>query len=205
MTNYTLNFERLYTKAKEHDLTLSSSVLAYFLLSQANLSDSEEKLIKATISKLDFKEMKTKLRKVFGKDESKDWDEIAVKVEDINLCDENEEEVFYGRYNYHRPYQRNPYRGRTSFRGYGAERPYRGMGSSSSFRSNWKSKVQYDSKGNKMRCRVCESVMHRAAECPDRAYYTECQDNESDFEVVLYQSNLLTDKQYNVFVAESSN
>ena len=93
---YILAFDKRYAKAKSHGFTLADSCLGYFLLNQAKLSEDHKKLVRATITKLDVTEVKTKLQKVFGSGETAagDGDGIKVKVEDINLA---ENDVLYGK------------------------------------------------------------------------------------------------------------
>ena len=62
--NYINDFERLYNKVKAFKIELPSQVLAYRLLESASLSSSKNGLVRATITKLDFKEMKAQLRKL---------------------------------------------------------------------------------------------------------------------------------------------
>ena len=211
IATYISEFERRYSKAKEHGCELSSSVLAYFLLNQAKLSDNNNKLVKATVTKLDFEEMKSKLKKVFGSGESDKvvQDDFKIKIEDINISEENEEDVFYGRYGNSRPFPRYSGRGYPYNRGTrGAFRPNRGAsGSYNSYNNRGPMRGKYfgahnENKEKKVRCSICESIYHKSYECPDKIYFAEEED--IDYDVVLYQSNLLTESQYNVFVAESS-
>ena len=96
ITSFVNEFERRHNLAKTHGCEISSNILAFFLLNQANLSEEHKKLVKATISQLEFEDMKTKLLKVFGSPVNNDCvDEIKVKVEDINFGEEKEE-AFYG-------------------------------------------------------------------------------------------------------------
>ena len=56
-----------------------------------------------------------------------------------------------------------------------------------------------------MRCEFCESVFHTTHECPEKIYYQEEDYEEApSYDIVLYQSNLVTDEDYRVFVAEAS-
>ena len=99
--SYIGEFERRYNKAKKNDCTLSTNIQAYFLLNQAKLSADHKKLVRATVSTLEFQEMKTKLLKVFGTSAGtmKTGDEdFSVKVENLNIADDEEEDVLYGRF-----------------------------------------------------------------------------------------------------------
>ena len=98
ISNFITEFETRYAKTQENKCSLSTNILAYFLLNQAQLSENNNKLVRATLDKLEYEEMKTKLRKVFGSsDEVSPVDVSKVKIEDINLMDD-ECEALYGRY-----------------------------------------------------------------------------------------------------------
>ena len=248
MSKFISEFESRYNKAKQHGCVLSTSILGFFLLNQAKLSESNKKLIKATITELEFEDIKTKLKKVFATKEDssilKD-DDVKVKIEDLNIAEEEEEDVFYGVNNsrgsrgYRRSTSRYPRAGFGNFRGSNNYNQYhpRSYGESSyqnhyprsygesnnqnrgSFNQYSRSytennnnqrrnpyKSGYNAKGNKIRCSVCESIYHLNYECPEKIYH--CQEEEEDGEVqhdvVLYQSNLLTEREFKIFVAESS-
>ena len=231
ITKYITEFESRHHKAKSHGFTLDSSTLAFFLLNQAGLSDDHKRLVRATISKLDFDEVKTKLKKVFGSGETSERtkpesNEPNIKIEDINLLDDEEQDVLYGNY-----YQSGSYRGRGFSRGDGARGFYRNnrgnrggrgqmnysRGSYSNARaetdshenraaSKKKSTINgFDRKGNRIKCNFCESIFHYTAGCPEKVYFsTEDDDDDKDIEIALYQSNLITEKDYHIFVAEAS-
>ena len=56
------------------------------------------------------------------------------------------------------------------------------------------------------RCKFCQSIYHQVSECPDRLYYSEnCSDECPEHDVVLYESGLLTEEQFQIFVAQASN
>ena len=203
MMDFITEFERRHANAKTHGCELSSNVLAFFLLNQAQLEEEKKQLIKATITTLEYDEMKTKLSKVFGASNSRKYSEdINVKTEE--LCIAEEEEAFYGSYNYRPGGYRGKRgaqfsgRGRSNFRQPGYQ--YRGHGYS---RGGFVS-------GKKMKCYICESIMHLAKDCPDKIYFQEqnfCQEEEYEEEehnIVLYQSNLVTEQEFKIFVAEAS-
>ena len=167
--------------------------------------------MRATLVKLDVADMKSKLKKVFGyadKDQgacSMSLDPNNVKIENINIAegDESEFDVLYGRY-----YPQSQFRGgNQAYRGYARGNRRGGYKGSSSFqRVQFGNKVTAtDRKPKRLRCAVCESVFHLANQCPDKTYYCEEQDEASDFDVVLYQSNLISADQFNAFLVEASN
>ena len=204
ISQYVTEFERLYNKAKQHECTLSTGVLAYFLLNQANLSPDHKKLIKATISKLELNEVKTKLLKVFGTIDSsaqESSDDMKIKMEDLNIVEEMEEDVLYGGY-YQKKSRDAHY---NNMRGRGViTRNFRDQGyhQRTSVRGN-NSPSNQEKRSNRMRCFNCGSKYHFVADCPERAYYCG-QEEEEAYDVVLYQSNLVTPNDFNVFLTESS-
>ena len=187
MKDFIVEFEKRHVKAKNHGCELSVSILAFLLLNQAQLNSDKKELIKATIVKLEYEEMKTKLLKVFGGAEKENpMDSLSVKIE---------ENTFYGRNYQHQNTRtlrsnmnnRGNSRTRYQYRGY----PRRGGAGGS--RNSYKDKKQG-------RCNICESVFHYAKECPERVYYQEEEDeegyDEDTFDIVLYQSNLVTPMDY---------
>ena len=214
ISSFVNEFERLHNKAKVHGCDLSSPILAYFLLNQANLSESNKQLARATVSKLEFEDMKSKLLKIFGTGGVRDIESSLseVKIEDANVVDEMED-VYYGDYlnrDWQSRYPRrfpNSYRGnRYSSRGYV---PNRGASSQSSQwrpgrgRANYGGKYFQEFKQGKNRCSFCQSIYHLLEECPERFYHEEPEE-DSQHDIVLYQSNLITVRDYDIFVAESS-
>ena len=88
MSKFISEFESRYNKAKQHGCVLSTSILGFFHLTQAKLSESNKKLIKATIIELEFEDIKTKLKKVFAIKEDgsilKDDDvKVKIKIQDL--------------------------------------------------------------------------------------------------------------------------
>ena len=65
MTEHLNEFERLKSKIESYKMSLSSDVLAYRVLKSANLSEQHEQLARATISVLNYDNMKAQLRKIF--------------------------------------------------------------------------------------------------------------------------------------------
>lgn len=217
MNNFISEFESKYNKAKNHGFELSSSSLAFFLLNQAKLSDDHKKLIRATLDKFDYNDMKTKLKKVFssGQQDSKEED-IKIKIEDVNLAEDDEEDVLYGRYyarNESRGYPRSNWRGnswgyRGNFSGNRGNKTYqRPYGGNRGFNKDNRTFNAGSSEKSTRRtkCSYCESIFHQIYNCPDKVYFTtEQEDEETNYDVVLYQSNLLTEKEFQIFVSESA-
>ena len=63
---YLIEFEKRLHKTEKHGTTWSSDVLALKLLKNANLPETQQQMAKATLSTLTYKDMKTKLKNIFG-------------------------------------------------------------------------------------------------------------------------------------------
>ena len=136
IADFVVEFERLYNKAKAYDMVLPDGILAYEFLNNANISDSHEKLIRATMTELTYKAMKEQLCKVFGdlslsvssnKKENFGSSNNQVKVEARDEmafeATAEDEEVYYGNWRDNRPNRGKPrsnYRGRFNSRGRGS-------------------------------------------------------------------------------------
>ena len=209
IAEYNIEFEKRYNKAKSHGFTLADSCLGYFLLNQAHLSDDHKKLVRATISNLDLNEVKAKMNRVFGGDTTaRSLDDMRIKVEDVNLT---EEDVLYGNRYHGNRYDNGNYRrgGGNNQRRFpsqsyqNASMPNIGSSSIGAFK-----KKSYGAPGErrKLRCNICESTMHLSYGCPHKKAYMaeEGEDPDDDYTVVLYQSKLLTEDEYKTFVVESA-
>ena len=64
--HFMIHFERLYNKAKNYKMEIQDGAVAYQLLNIANLSDSNNQLITATLTEMKYSLMKDQLNKVFA-------------------------------------------------------------------------------------------------------------------------------------------
>ena len=96
---YIIEFEKRYTKIKNYGSLVSDDLLAYRLMERANLSKSNNKLLRAT-AEFKFDTMKAKLKSLFLNDKS---DALAggsaasARFESINLVDDMDEEYALAR------------------------------------------------------------------------------------------------------------
>ena len=164
--NYINDFERLYNKVKAFKIELPDQVPAYRLLESAHLSSSKNELVRATITKLGYTEMKAQLRKL---------EDMAVTTEGTSTPKIKEEpaETFYARggRGRGRPGSRSNNRGgrgRGSWRRGGNDRfpssdvfPGGDCPSGSGVRKN-----PIDDAGRVTKCFICKSTFHWAGECP---------------------------------------
>ena len=208
IADFVVEFERLYNKAKAHEMILPDGILAYEFLNNANISDSHEKLIRATMTELSYKSMKEQLRKVFGDlslsvSSNKTKDAVAgnnqVKLEsrdemtfETTSKDEEAQEVYYGNYRdrSNRGGRSRPNRGRSNFRGRGGRGQHGGAE-----RRNQDGKPRRNPAGpdgTPSTCMVCGSVFHWARDCPDSYDNLMKQKNKGkeDEEIALFSDTL---------------
>ena len=205
MKEFVVEFEKRHVKAKSHGCELSESILGFLLLNQAQLAKEKKELVKATLDKLEYQKMKEKLLKVFGGMDNQENSEVDgnIKVEQINLGEE--EEVLYGRnFGYNRGYNRGNrgfFSGRGFARGRGQNQQSRGFPR----KTNWTANKNYYDNKKKIRCEYCESICHTTRDCQEKVYFYQ-EDEEEDFtyDVVLYQSNLITPEDFTIFLSEAS-
>ena len=84
VSDYIIEFERLYNKAKQHRMGLPDGVLAYRFLNSVNISSHHVQLVRATLSELSYQSMKDQLKKIFSDPTNLVSDakqEQAIKVE----------------------------------------------------------------------------------------------------------------------------
>ena len=133
---YIIEFEKRYTKIKNYGSIVSDDLLAYRLMERANLSKSNNKLLRAT-AEFKFDAMKAKLKSLFMNESSTSTvTSTSSHFESINLMDDVTsedvfEETYYAQQNppFNRPSQYNNRvasarggRGRGGYRGGGGGR-----------------------------------------------------------------------------------
>ena len=219
MSDYLIQFELMYQKAKQYNNILTEPVLAYRLLKGANLSDEKQALARATCSQWTYDILKLQLKKIF--DHSTDnnpnfssegavggikFDELQIKSEPLH-CSKSEEVVedsnlfSRGRNNYN---QRNYSEQRNSQaydqRNYSDQRDGH--------------RLNPIMNGTRMKCIQCKSIYHLIRDCPykssqrnpnqnpnpnnrnfQRAYLTEDENEEPEIIYVqLFTSSHCTTK-----------
>ena len=63
---FLVEFDQRFNKLRRHQTTISEDLLGFKLLKSANLSDHHEQLIKATISCIDYENIKKKIKSIFS-------------------------------------------------------------------------------------------------------------------------------------------
>ena len=66
VSDYIIEFEHLYNKAKQHKMELPDGVLAYRFLNSANISSHHKQLVRATLPELSYQSIKDQLKKIFS-------------------------------------------------------------------------------------------------------------------------------------------
>ena len=186
MADYVAEFERLYNKAKVYEMVLPEGILAYKFLNNANLSDTHDKLIRATMTDLTYNSMKNQVKKIFGdlslnismNKSSTSSPQIKLEPEEsLNFeahTDDQENIVAYTRGSY-RQRQQPRYRGR-------------GRGNRQTFPGSTSAPKRNPTKpdGGTSTCNVCGSIYHWAKDCPNS--YVNMQHKRSNNEEADYVS-----------------
>ena len=113
MQQYILEFETKLDKTKLLGIVWPDDIIAFRLLKNANLPEQDHRLAKATVGSLEYVKVKEKLSSIFGEMETEATCSSSVKFEQLNITDciddseienDNEENIFYG--NQYQPRQR---------------------------------------------------------------------------------------------------
>ncbi len=162
ISEYLLEFNLKYGKIKCYDMTLPDGVLAYALLTCANLPADQEQICRATVTKLTYADMKLQIEKVVVcKEPTKDVCKIEPQFynDDSYYADDDQYEQFQepeyaveDDYNVDTYYTRQG--NRPSDREDHSNRPPQRLNPSDEF-------------GNPTPCRFCHSVYHWIDRCPD--------------------------------------
>ena len=209
---YCSEFEKRLSKVKTSGTTLSEPLLAFRLLKSANLSHSQNQLVRATINKMDYKSMATQLKKVVGYTNSENSDFIRIKEEGEEVY---QNETYYGgKHSYRKNKWQPPPRDKQRY-SYGGDRSYNDHRKD---RMNYERERQneyeprktrkvrgknpLDAYGKVTRCRICESINHWEDKCPDRkeqkdTYHEDLlnksdSSDESDVESLTYEIETLS-------------
>ena len=93
MKKYLIEFVRLYTKVKSHNMVLPVGVLGYTVLNSANLDKQRKQLRRATLSELEYDEMFKQLKKTFDESLVVSVDPLLIKEEPVFKA--TTEETYY--------------------------------------------------------------------------------------------------------------
>ena len=177
IAKYCWEFEKRLSKVKTSGTTLSEPVLAFRLLKSANLTEHQESLVRATITKIDYKNMVLQLKKVVGSQIHSGIVEVKEENEEIYPND-----TYYGgKYSNRKGNNwQNPKEKQRRY--YEDDRYYQEQRRQVSYKKDKNNEGNYnqvrprklkgrnplDPYGKITRCRICESINHWENKCPDR-------------------------------------
>lgn len=160
-------------------MQLPEAVLAFKLLDGAGLTESQRQLALTACTDLSFESMKQALRRIFtGVTTENDTTDKAVKME---------HEVLYGKHNKFVSSQRGS-----------DSRPKVKPNYDHDKKGNDKRLNPVNRYGNRMKCRICQSIYHFAKDCPEAVHVNV---NQTEEHVEVGNITLLTVNQ--TFVAET--
>ena len=205
IADFILEFEALYNKAKTNGNQFSDDLLAYKLLKAANLSESDERMVKASTSKFEFKSIKETLKRTFGETTGTIREEIRIKQEPLFYTSnsktqiESEEELTF----YTNKWKKN----KEKFKSPTFSKLNKGKENEQRF-------LKYpippgrnplDRFGYMTHCNICYSVNHWAATCPDKTTSYTPKDNVTLHQIVLYEEDIEDPNRLNSLVYETLN
>ena len=170
---FIVEYDQLYHKVKKYGMELPEGVQAFFLLKAANIASESEKLARAT-AKLEYKDMREKLARIFG--------DPGV-LEEKGRAPDVKEEVLYGQ-----DYEKKKYigRGRSANQRNGDVGIGRG-GSDGKGRWRGNSRGAYSS--YKRRCFRCNSEDHILKDCPiEEANHVDAEEVNMNVHITLHLS-----------------
>ena len=170
---YVSEFEHKYFKFTKEEMTLPDSVLAFMLLAACNLPGHETQIVMSAISEVNYANMKSTLKRVFGQQLSMQSPQESnteigaegssvIKAEPV-FCSDSNEEVYYASRGGRPRRPSSGYRPRYRGRGRGAA-----MVTSSGFGNQGTNRRlnPLDQDGKVSRCVICDSRYHWARFCP---------------------------------------
>ena len=156
VANYIIEFEAMYSKVKALGNKLSEDVLTYRLLRTLNLTETEEKIVKASTVDFKFLNIKNTLKRMFGES----TEHIEVKENKtcipISTKDQTGEMTFItNRKNLRKSTRNEVYHVK--------------------HKSKWfkYGKNPVDKNGKITNCHICNSINHWKSECPDETSLIE--------------------------------
>ena len=102
VSNFVTEFEHIYFKFTQQDMTLPDTVMAFMLLAACNLSENEGQLVMSAISDVSYPNMKSALKRIFSADIAPKSNiaaaNVPVKSEPVFYGNETDDsQVFYTR------------------------------------------------------------------------------------------------------------
>ena len=184
-----MKFDQMYHNLTKYEMVLPEGVRAFFLLNAANLTVDVEKLARATVGELNYKNMKDIVMKICGD---------PIGSEDSGGAPPVKEEVLfgYGRSGSRRNFQQENRGNRGGYHG-GFRGGYRGVRGSSPSNAGgsggYHSGNPIGADGKVLRCHECESTKHFVERCPYR------RDNSKEIHITLFNA-VPNEKQKNLLL-----
>ena len=184
INDFIIEFDKRLTKTRKIGTQLSDDLLGYRLVKSANLSEQDEKMVKATCD-LTYESVKSKLKGIYGDagSQTKQQKQTPVVVkseqevyETQGSVNSYEQDIYYETLTNTNKNKGNYYNNRGRGRG-GYNNRGRG-GSNNRGRGGWRGsksnpKVtngnKLDREGNVTKCFICKSEFHYADECQHRS------------------------------------
>ncbi|XP_066913250.1 uncharacterized protein [Clytia hemisphaerica] len=176
--DFLTEFDKRYYKIKNY-INYPDDLLAYRLLKAANLDNSHERLIKATITDLVYEDVRQKLIKVFAEesiegDLESSMSSVKIKSEpafytneahpdDYQPTSSDEEGVYYVKRNYNQRFSSSKFNKKGN--NWRQEKP--AVRTKADY-SRKPGKNPLDKNGRVSRCVICESVYHWQQDCPEK-------------------------------------
>ena len=96
INEYIQEFEKKRKKNSDKGLEIPDVVLAYRLLKSANITDNQHRMVRATIAKITYNDMKTQLKKVCSSTSFLSCSNNPVEIKSEPIEDTFEADTFYG-------------------------------------------------------------------------------------------------------------
>ena len=177
INDFIIEFDKRLNRTQKLGTTMSEDLLAYRMIKSANLSEQDERLVKATC-KLSYVEVKDKLKSMFGDAVSSKPSDFHVNVKTEDVFDSVHDSISGSS----TLYVRGKSRGRSRANHRGSSRGYRGNKSQTSRSDNTRNdrsdsqsdcdhndgKNPLNDDGTITQCAICKSIYHWAPKCPHR-------------------------------------
>ena len=181
MTEYIVEYERLYTRCKRYDMTLPDAVLSFRLLDNSKLTLEQRQLALTAAKDLKFETMKTALKRIFT-DIPKSCFTTPGACINIDKSGKQQEYAYYTRESsskHKKTYQSNKLNPLNKY-------------------------------GKPSRCVICQSIYHWKKDCPHQVERTKkvnltehVEENESEeCHITLFTKTLPT-SEYDIFMVEA--
>ena len=181
MTEYIVEYERLYTRCKRYDMTLPDAVLSFRLLDNSKLTLEQRQLALTAAKDLKFETMKTALKQIFT-DIPKSCFTTPGACINIDKSGKQQEYAYYTRESsskHKKTYQSNKLNPLNKY-------------------------------GKPSRCVICQSIYHWKKDCPHQVERTKkvnltehVEENESEeCHITLFTKTLPT-SEYDIFMVEA--